>query len=76
MRATICRDLDLSREGRWENNLRIARLARSLANQGFTVVVSTICPYRDLRVEVRKITDCKFIQLDGGIVHPDYPYEY
>lgn len=75
MRATICADLDLSEAGRRENNLRIARLAKLLEGQGFPVIVSTICPYRNLRDEVRRITDCKFIQLGGGIVHPDYPYE-
>lgn len=75
MRATICADLDLSEAGRRENNLRIARLAKLLADKGFPVVVSTICPYRDLRDEAQKICDCKFIQLKGGIDHPDYPYE-
>lgn len=75
MRATINKDLDLSQEGRWENNLRIARLAKELENQGFDVIIATILPYKDLRFEVWKITDCKFIELKGGIKHKDYPYE-
>lgn len=76
MRASIATDLDLSKEGRWENNLRVARLAKCIESQGFSVIISTICPYKDLRFECRKITDCKFIILEGGIVHENYPFEY
>lgn len=48
-------DLGFSKDDRWEQNLRVARLARLFWIQGFNVVVSTICPYADLRREVRKI---------------------
>lgn len=71
----IWHDLDLSEEGRWEQNMRAARLAKMLDEQGFNVVVATICPYRKLREEVRRITGCRFIYLDGGLQGPDYPYE-
>jgi len=76
MRRSINRDLGFSKEDRWENNLRIARLARELDEQGFDVIASTICPYKELRKEVQKITGCKFIYLGGGVVGKDYPYEY
>lgn len=70
-------DLDLTREGRWEHNLRTARLAKMLADQGFGVIVATICPYAELRRHVQSITGCVFVYLHGG--HPatdEYPYEY
>jgi adenylylsulfate kinase len=67
--------LTLSPEDRRENNLRAARLAAELDRQGFDVIVATICPYRDLRDEVQRLTKCKFISLDGGKEGPEYPYE-
>ena len=73
---TIWTDLGLSKEDRWEQNLRTARLARVLRNQGHNVVVSTICPYRKLRKEVQAICDCKFIYISGGkFPTEEYPYE-
>lgn len=75
MRATICKDLGFTAEDRRENNLRIARLARLLDSQDFNVVVATICPYISLRQEVREITGCRFIYLEGGIDREDPPFE-
>jgi len=75
MRSAINNDLGFSKEDRWENNLRIARLAKVIDKQGVDVIVATICPYRKLREEVRRICGCKFIYLEGGIKHPDYPFE-
>ena len=75
MRASISSDLGFSEKDRRENNIRIAKLARELDKQGFDVIVATICPYRKLREEVQQITGCKFIQLDGGIINKNYPYE-
>ena len=75
MRRSICQDLGFSKEDRTENNLRIARLAKELDSQGFDVIVATICPYKELREQVRKITGCRFIYLEGGIQDKDYPYE-
>ena len=68
-------ELGLSKEDRWLNNIRIARLAKILEDQGFDVIVSTICPYKDLRSEVQKITNCRFIYLEGGKSGSEYPYE-
>ena len=67
--------LGLSKEDRWEQNMRIARLAKILEKQGFNVVVATICPYKKLREEVRRMTGCKFIYMEGGLTGEDYPYE-
>lgn len=71
----IWTDLGLSKEDRWEQNLRVARLAKMLDSQNHNVIVSTICPYRELRDEVYKITNCKFIFIDGGKSGKDYPFE-
>ena len=68
--------LGFSKEDRWEQNLRAAKLARLLHRQGYDVVVSTICPYRELRKEVQAMTGCKFVYLDGGKEPTEeYPYE-
>lgn len=71
MRKTISKDLGFSKEDRWENNLRIAKLARELDRLGNDIVVATICPYRDLRKDVEEITGCVFIYLKGGVDRGD-----
>lgn len=67
--------LGFNRGDRWIQNLRAARLAKALETQGFDVIVATICPYKELRDEVLKITGCEFIYLEGGKQGEDYPYE-
>lgn len=57
--------LSWSIEDRRTQNLRIAHLARVLSRQGFSVVVSTICPTKRLRAEVQAITGCTFIRIEG-----------
>ena len=71
----IWTDLGLGKKDRWEQNLRVARLAKMLADQGFNVVVAVICPYKKLRAEVKRITNCKFIYIEGGEKGRQYPYE-
>lgn len=70
-----CWNLGFSKEDRREQNLRVAKIARMLHSQGFDVVISTICPYKELRSEVQKITGCKFVYLEGGKDGKDHPYE-
>ena len=76
MRNRISNELGFSAKDRRAHNLRVAEMTKELEEQGFNVIVSLICPYKDLRDEVQKITGCKFIYLKGGKKHPDYPYEY
>lgn len=71
----IWTDLDLSKQGRWEQNLRVARLAKMFDEQGHNVLVSVICPYAELRKEVKKITNCKFIYIEGGAEGDKYPFD-
>lgn len=75
MRKSISERAGFSREDRWEHNLRVARLAKVLEDQGFVVIVSLICPYEELRMKIKEMIGCKFIYLKGGKVHDDYPYE-
>jgi len=65
-----------SKQARWEHNLKTARLAKMLHDQGVDVIVAMICPYKDLRAKVQEITGCGFIYLKGGVKHKDYPYEH
>lgn len=75
MRA-VWAGLGFTKEDRWEHNMRVARMAKELEDQGFDIIVATICPYRDLRADVQRITRCRFIYLEGGKEGKDYPYEH
>lgn len=61
-----CWELGFSKEDRYENNLRIAKIAKLLESQGHDVVVATICPYKELRDIVQEITGCRFFIAQGG----------
>ena len=64
---SVWRDLGLSKEDRWEQNLRIARLAKIISDRGHDVFVSVICPYLKLKEEIKnKIPEVKFITMDDG----------
>lgn len=64
MRKSISIGLGFSEDDRYENNMRIARLAKVLSDQGHDIIISTILPdIKDLRQEVWNITACKFIHL-------------
>lgn len=67
--------LGLSEADRWEQNLRVARLARYLDSQGIQIYVAVIAPYRALRAEIQRICGCEFIYLPGGRSGPEFPYE-
>ncbi len=69
-------DLDFSEKSRREQSLRAAKIAKMLDAQGLNVIVSVICPYKNLRREVYEITNCRFIYLTGGKPIDDkYVYE-
>ncbi len=68
---------DLSKEGRWTHNLNVAKEAKRLSEEGFTVIVAVIAPYKLLREEIKKICGCTFIYLPGGHdTSKEYPYEW
>ena len=71
----LMKNKDLSKAGRWEHNLNIARMTLILEGIGHQVIVSVICPYEKLRQEVKNICNCEFIYLTGGKTGKEYPYE-
>jgi len=48
-------DLGFDKESRMEQNRRLARLAKILNIQGINVCVASICPYVDLRIELKNV---------------------
>lgn len=68
--------LGFTKEDRWEQNLRTARLAAYLYEQGFEVIVALICPYKKLREEVTKLINPRWILVEGGMKPSEkYPFE-
>lgn len=72
-------DLKFSKEDRYEQNFRLAKMARLLSIQGYNVVVASICPYADLR---RKILDIiptvRWVYVNSPESKPsskEYPFE-
>ena len=65
IRPAICEDLEYGDIDRRKNNLRVARLANLLNNQGFDVVVATICSGNPIKQEVYWICKCKFVHMEG-----------
>ena len=73
---TIWTDLGFTKEDRFEQSLRVARLAKELDSQGYNIYIAVICAYKELRGMVKKITRCRFIYLDGGeIPNDEYVFE-
>jgi len=77
MRTCVTQQLGLSREGRFENCLRIAKLARILDEQGHNVIVSVIAPYKELRAEIDEVCAPAwvYVELLGKPKYEDSPYE-
>jgi adenylylsulfate kinase-like enzyme len=69
----------LTKRGRYEQNIRVAKLALLLDKQRKkkgTIIVSVICPYKELRAKVKSICGCEFIHIQGGADNTEQtPYE-
>lgn len=63
MRWAISPKMGYQKEAKHEHNLRVARLASVLANQGCRVIVSVIAPY----VETRTLIDATLLALKHPI---------
>jgi adenylylsulfate kinase-like enzyme len=74
---SIWPDVSLTKDGRYKQGLRVAKLAKCLSDQGVTVIVAVIAPYKDLRQKIRSMTGCIFYYLthDEFPDNEDYPYE-
>lgn len=75
MRQSISLGAGFSRKDRHEHNLRVARLAKVLNEQGNNVIVSVIAPFQKTRDEIEKICDPYWIYIRGGEKGKDKPYE-
>ena len=59
---TIWPEIGYSDQDRLTNNIRVAKLAKIIEDQGRDVIVSTICPDH-CKEEVFNICGCRFIEL-------------
>lgn len=76
MRATVSVDEGLSPEDRRRHNLRVARLAGHLRDQGFLVVVAVIAPFDAVRNELQDICDPQWVYVKrSNLEAADRPYE-
>ena len=68
--------LGMGKEDRYNQNFRVAKLAKLFEGQGYAIAVAVICPYKKLRQEVKEECGCSFIYVSGGKKPTDeYPYE-
>lgn len=75
MRSSISLGAGFSKEDREEHNLRVARLARILQQQGHNVIVSVIAPFASTREKITELIDPYWIYIRGGETGEDKPYE-
>jgi len=77
MRMSISTDKGFSLTDRLEHNLRVARLANVLRDQGHNVIVSVIAPTHRIRQEIDKICRPKWIYVkrDSLVYDAERPYE-
>ena len=72
-------DLGFSKEDRWEQNIRLAKMARILLIQGYNVCIASICPYAKLREEINQIVPgVRWIYINSPDSKPnskEYPFE-
>lgn len=77
IRESISSGLGFSKEDREEHNLRVARLAKNLSEQGFNIMVSVIAPFQSTRNKINDIIKCDWVYLKRDSVNKgeNYPYE-
>ncbi len=73
-------DLGLSKGDRYENNYRIARLAKILHQQNYNIVVAVISPYTELRTIVTSmlIPDIRWVYVcrsADAVGNSEKPYQ-
>jgi hypothetical protein len=76
MRDSISLGAGFSKEEREEHNLRVARLAKVLSEQGNNIIVSVIAPFQATRDKINKVIDCKWVYLKRELNTDKHrPYE-
>lgn len=65
-----------SKQDRWEHNIRAAKMAWMIQQQGFDVIVAMICPYKKLREEITELINPRWVLVEGGKpASEEYPFE-
>ena len=70
VRKTLNKDLGFSESDRYENNRRIAHVAKILSDSGIVPIVTTISPYKALREQARSLFEenmFKLIYIEASI---------
>lgn len=77
MRDSISLGAGFSKADREEHNLRVARLAKVLSDQGYDIIVSVIAPFHSTRKKISSIIpDCKWIYVKKlQPIKKDRPYQ-
>ena len=75
MRAAISTDLGFSKKDRDTHNMRVARLAKTLNDQGYNAIVSVIAPFQVTRDKITQLLDPYWIYIKGGKWSKKTPYE-
>lgn len=79
MRLTISEMNSFSKDSRKDHNLRVARLAKLLRDQGHIVIVAVIAPYQDVRDEITRICAPMWVYLkrqSSKAMAEGWPYEF
>jgi adenylylsulfate kinase len=63
VRTSLCKGLGFSKEDRDTNIRRIGYVARLLSRNGVIAIVAAISPYRDVRDEVRRDHEARFVEV-------------
>ncbi len=75
LRASISTGLGFSKDDRDTHNLRVARLAKILNEQGFNIVVAVIAPFQSTRDKITDLINPYWIYIKGGKTGKNMPYE-
>lgn len=76
MRRSISLGAGFSKEAREEHNLRVARLAEELRQQGQLVIVSVIAPFESTRKKLEAIVPIKWVYVKRELPEDsNKPYE-
>lgn len=75
MRWSISESAGFGMKDRYEHNMRVARLARVLRDQGQQVIISVIAPHPEIRKRVDLVLSPEWFWLHSDQrVYPDRPY--
>lgn len=65
-------EADWSKDGRVKHNHQLAKLAKYLERQGYEVVVTSVCPYEELRKDLKAQYGVEFVYVGEQTEDPAY----